>query len=103
MSESLRISQEGRVRRITLAREEKRKALDVAVCEALLAAFADAEADAGTGCILLEAAGKVFCSGMDLDEGLTLGPRGELEVHERLFTVGQRLRVPIVAAVQGPV
>ncbi|HEU0121220.1 MAG TPA: enoyl-CoA hydratase-related protein [Bryobacteraceae bacterium] len=103
MSASLRISQEGRVRRITLAREEKRNALDVAMCEELLAAFADAEADSGTGCILLDAAGKVFCAGMDLEEALERGPRGDLEVHERLFTVGQRLRKPVVAAVQGPV
>jgi len=39
---------------------------------------------------------------MDLDEALEHGPKGELEVHERLFTVGQRLTKPIVAAVQGP-
>jgi len=101
-SPNLLINQEGRVRRITMARPEKRNALSIAMCEALLAAFDEAEADAGTGCILLDAQGKVFCSGMDLDEALEQGPTGGLEVHERLFTVGSRLSTPIVAAVQGP-
>lgn len=103
MNPSLLISQEGRVRRITMARPEKRNALSIAMCEALLEAFSDAETDPGTGCILLDAQGKVFCSGMDLDEALEHGPTGGLEVHERLFTVGSRVMKPIVAAVQGPV
>jgi len=103
MSENLRISQEGRVRRITMARPEKRNALSISMCEELLGAFEDAAADADTGCMLLDAEGNVFCSGMDLDEALELGPAGGLGVHERLFTVGARLTKPIVAAVQGPV
>jgi enoyl-CoA hydratase/carnithine racemase len=99
---NLLISQEGRVRRVTMARPEKRNALSIAMCEELLEAFDDAAADPQTGCILLDAQGKVFCSGMDLDEALEHGPKGELEIHERLFTVGARLAKPIVAAVQGP-
>lgn len=102
MSPSLLINQEGRVRRITMARPEKRNALSITMCEELLAAFDDAAADPATGCILLDAQGKVFCSGMDLDEALEHGPMGGLEVHERLFTVGSRIAKPIVAAVQGP-
>ncbi len=102
-SPSLVISQEGRVRRITLARPEKRNALSVELCEALLSAFDEAERDTATGAILLDAQGKVFCAGMDLDEALEKGPRGELQAHERLFTVGFRITKPIVAAVQGPV
>jgi enoyl-CoA hydratase/carnithine racemase len=103
MNPSLLINQEGRVRRITMARAEKRNALSIDMCEALLTAFEDASADPATGCILLDAEGKVFCSGMDLDEALEHGAAGGLEVHERLFTVGQRIAKPIVAAVQGPV
>ena len=102
MNPNLLINQEGRVRRITMARPEKRNALSIEMCEALLTAFDDAAADPGTGCILLDAQGKVFCSGMDLDEALEHGPMGGLEVHERLFTVGSRIAKPIVAAVQGP-
>lgn len=102
MTPSLLINQEGRVRRITMARPEKRNALSIAMCESLVAAFDDAAADPATGCILLDAQGKVFCSGMDLDEALEHGPTGGLDVHERLFTVGSRITKPIVAAVQGP-
>ncbi|MBM3784070.1 MAG: enoyl-CoA hydratase/isomerase family protein [Acidobacteria bacterium] len=99
---NLEISQEGRVRRVTMARPDKRNALNVALCDALVDAFLEAERDADTGAILLDAQGKVFCAGMDLDEALELGPRGELEAHERLFTIGARITKPIVAAVQGP-
>lgn len=102
MSQNLQINQEGRVRRITMARVEKRNALSVEMCGELLQAFDDAAADPATGCILLDAQGNVFCSGMDLDEGVDLGPRGGLDIHEQLFTVGTRLSKPIVAAVQGP-
>lgn len=102
MSPSLLINQEGRVRRIMMARAEKRNALNIEMCDALLAAFDDAVADPGTSCILLGAEGKVFCSGMDLDEALEHGPTEGLQVHERLFTVGSRIAKPIVAAVQGP-
>jgi enoyl-CoA hydratase/carnithine racemase len=102
MSQNLLISQEGRIRRLTLARPDKRNALDVDLCDALSAALEDAAQDDRTGCILLEAQGKVFCSGMDLDEALELGPKGGLDSHERLFTIGSRIAKPIVAAVQGP-
>lgn len=103
MTNYLRISQEGRVRRVTLARPEKRNALNLELCEGLLEALADAEGDAGTGAVLLDAEGKVFCAGMDLEEALELGPRGGLEVHEQIFTFGQRISKPVVAAVAGPV
>lgn len=99
---AIQVSQEGRVRRVTMSRPEKRNALSIEMCEALLSAFDSAVTDPATGCILLDAEGKVFCSGMDLDEALEHGPKGELEIHERLFTIGQRITKPIVAAVQGP-
>lgn len=102
MNQNLQVSQEGRIRRITLARPEKRNALSIAMCEELIAAVEDADGDPGTGAILLDAQGKVFCAGMDLDEALEHGPKEGLEVHERLFTIGQRVTTPIVAAVQGP-
>lgn len=102
MNPSLLINREGRVRRITMARAEKRNSLSIEMCEALIEAFDDAAADPGTGCILLDAQGKVFCSGMDLDEALDPGRPDGLDVHERLFTVRSRITKPIVAAVQGP-
>jgi enoyl-CoA hydratase/carnithine racemase len=97
VSSNLVISREGRVLRLTLAREEKRNALDAALCRAIVEAC-EAE-DPTVGAILLDAQGKVFCAGMDLAEVRSVDPT---EWHERLFTLGARLRKPLIAAVSGP-
>jgi enoyl-CoA hydratase/carnithine racemase len=83
--------------RLTLAREEKRNALNVELCRAIVEACEDP--DSSVGAILLDAQGKVFCAGMDLAEVRTVDPTSW---HERLFTLGARLRKPLVAAVSGP-
>jgi enoyl-CoA hydratase/carnithine racemase len=91
-------TREERVLRIALNRPDRRNALNQPMCEALVRELDAAEDDSGVGCILLEARGDVFCSGMDLE-----GANAEAtEVHERLFTAGSRIRKPIVAAVAGP-
>ncbi len=97
MSSSLILSREGRVLRLTLAREEKRNALNAELCQAIVEACE--EPDASVGAILLDARGKVFCAGMDLVEVRQVDPT---EWHERLFTLGTRLRKPLVVAVGGP-
>ncbi len=86
---SLRIEQDGRLRRITLAAPEKRNSLDAAMCRDLLGELGDAAADAEVGAILLEADGPAFCTGIDPDAG------------DELFTIGRRISKPLVAAVQG--
>ncbi|MEP6716894.1 MAG: enoyl-CoA hydratase/isomerase family protein [Terriglobia bacterium] len=94
-------STEGRVRRVTLNRPEKRNALNSALCGALAQAFEDAESDDAIGAILLSAKGTVFCAGMDLEEALH-ADSGELNrLHEIVFTQIDRLRKPVIAAVQG--
>ncbi len=101
MSMSLEISRTGRLLRVALNRPEKRNALDSALCEALVAALKDADADASIGSILLEGRGEVFCAGMDLDEALQPGAAERTAIHEELFTIGMALGKPLVAAVQG--
>lgn len=97
MSSSLLISREGRLLRLTLAREDKRNALNVDLCRAIVEAC---EApDPSVGAILLDAQGKVFCSGMDLAEVRTVDPT---VWHERLFTLGARLTKPLIVAISGP-
>ncbi len=93
---------EGRVAQLTLKRPEKRNALNIAVCRELIAAFDGAEADPAVGAILLSGAGPAFCAGMDLAEVLSADQDELMALHERLFTVIDRARKPIVAAVQGP-
>src|SRR5579862_1934324 len=85
---SLRIEQDGRLCRVTLAAPEKRNLLDSTDCRDLLRELRDAEADAGTGAILIEADGAVFCAGTE---------RGD----EELFSIRGRIAKPIIAAVKG--
>ena len=102
MSTSLEISREERVLRVALNRPEKRNALSLELCRELAEALETAEADAAVGAVLLEARGSVFCAGMDLDEALAGGAAEHSAAHERIFTIGARLTLPVVAAVGGP-
>jgi enoyl-CoA hydratase/carnithine racemase len=88
---SLRIEQDSRVRRITLAAPEKRNVLDAQLAESLLRELAEAGADSETGAILIEADGPMFCGGLDPASP----PSPEL------FTIASRADKPIVVAVQG--
>ncbi len=93
---------EGRVLRLTLNRPEKRNALGLATCRALVDAIEDSMHEDSTGAVLLDAEGPAFCSGMDLGEMFTPEARQLAHVHEQLFTLVARATKPIVAAVQGP-
>jgi enoyl-CoA hydratase/carnithine racemase len=105
MSDTLHTVLDGRLLRLTLNRPQKRNALDLELCRALVAALEAAEQDPKVGAILLNANGKSFCAGMDLHEsavheiGHDDGALGML--HERLFTIGSRLSKPLIAAVHG--
>lgn len=87
----LRVEQNGRVRRLTLARPNQRNILDLALAESLLRELTEAESDPGTGAVLLDADGEVFCGGLDHAASLP----------EEIFTFGQRARKPLLAAVKG--
>jgi enoyl-CoA hydratase/carnithine racemase len=99
---SLKISQQDRVLRVTLARPEKRNALNEELCRALVDAFTQANADPRIGCVLLDAEGPVFCAGMDLDDARQPDAAKRTLLHEKLFTLARWMRVPVVTAVQGP-
>jgi enoyl-CoA hydratase len=85
---SLRIEQDGRLCRIALASPENRNLLNPGACRDLLRELRDAAADAGTGAILIEADGPIFCAGAESEDG-------------ELFAIGRSISKPIVAAVQG--
>lgn len=96
-----------RVAVLTLARPEKRNALDPATVAALDAAFARAGEDPSVRAILLAAEGRDFCAGADiehLERSLSMS-RAELEEDAmglgRLFLRMRALPKPIVAAVHG--
>jgi enoyl-CoA hydratase/carnithine racemase len=94
-------TQQGRVRKITLNRPEKRNAWSLELCRDLVAAFDDADSDQSVGAILLNANGPAFCAGMDLKETADVDQAELAEIHERLFTTIRRIRTPIIAAVHG--
>jgi enoyl-CoA hydratase/carnithine racemase len=100
-------SQQGRVLNLTLNRPEKRNALSMELCRALVEAFAQANHDPSIGAIVLSGKGPAFCAGMDLKEALNEArQKGDEELatlHERLFTVADRATKPIVVAVHGAV
>jgi enoyl-CoA hydratase/carnithine racemase len=102
MNTSLLVSREDRVLRVTLNRPEKRNALSTDLCARIADAVEGSWTDDAIGCVLIDAAGDVFCAGMDLDEVLAPDAAEKTAVHERLFTLAARAEKPIVAAVQGP-
>lgn len=88
---NLRIEQDGRLRRITLAGVAQRNLLDAVSAARLLEELRDAAADDGSGAILIDADGPVFCSGV------------EGEAAAELFSISRRISKPLVAAAQGVV
>lgn len=71
MTEPVRVSRENDVLYVRLNRPERRNAIDAATRDALLEAFAIAEADPALQ-VVWSGAGPSFCSGGDLDEFGTL-------------------------------
>ena len=89
---SLRIEQDRRLRRLTLAAPERRNILDAALVGELLAEIHEAWENPDTGAILIEADGQIFCGGMDA----VSPPPAEF------FTLGRNAPKPMVVAVKGP-
>ena len=102
MNTNLEISREGAVLRVTLNRPDKRNALSAEMCRGIVDAVEGAQDDSSVGSVILDAKGDVFCAGMDLDEAASQEAAQYTSIHQRLFTLGARMRKPIVAAVQGP-
>jgi methylglutaconyl-CoA hydratase len=95
------------VGRITLARAEKKNALDRQMADEIVQGLESLAADAETRVILIDAEGDDFCAGADLDalESL-LGAGREAQLEDaralgRVFTLIRQLSVPVVAAVRG--
>ncbi len=89
----------------TLNRPESRNALNLAMCEGLLAAARAAAADDSVKLFLVRANGPVFCAGADLKE--RQGMTGEQVKARRLqgfaaYEALESLPMPAVAVVAGP-
>ena len=107
MTARIRVDIAGAVGRVTLARPEKKNALDSQTVHELVDALMEFEGDDAVRAVLLKADGDDFCSGVDLDalaELLDASP----EAHRRdavdlgrVFLTMRGMQKPIVAAVQG--
>ena len=96
--ETVRVSVDGRVRRVVLARPEKRNALDSDMLAALEAAFG-VEPGADERVAVLSAEGPVFCAGLDLRQRRA-GLHAESPIEAMLHRV-ETWPLPVVAVVQG--
>ncbi len=98
-------SVEAGVATIRLNRPGARNALNLAMCDGLVAAAKSASADASVKIVLVRAAGSVFCAGADLKE--RQGMTGE-QVRARrnkgfdAYAALEALAMPVVAVVEGP-
>lgn len=107
MTPRIRVDIAGGVGRLTLARPEKKNALDAQAAHELVDALMEFEGDDGVRAVLLGADGGDFCAGMDLDflaELIDASP----EVHRRdaadlgrVFLTMRGMQKPVVAAVRG--
>ena len=102
-----RVGRVGGVGRITLARPEKKNALDRQMADEIVQGLEQLAADAETRVVVLDAEGDDFCAGADLEalEALLDAPHDaqldDARALGRVFTTIRRLPVPVIAAVRG--
>lgn len=99
------LDRDGSVATITLNRPEAMNAINMAVREMLPAALAEADADDAVRVIVLRGAGgRAFCAGADIKEfapAEDLVAKRQSRVHSPWFGALERVRKPLVAAVDG--
>jgi methylglutaconyl-CoA hydratase len=103
----VRVARAGGVGRLTLARPEKKNALDRQMAEEIVQGLEALAADAETRVVVIDGEGDDFCAGADLEALealLDAGREAQLEDARalgRVFVCVRQLRVPVVAAVRG--
>ena len=103
----IRVAAADGVGRITLARPEKKNALDRAAADELVDALGRCGADPAVRVVLLAADGPDFCAGADLAALAALVDAGAAAQHEDAMALGnafiamREMPKPVVAAVRG--
>jgi methylglutaconyl-CoA hydratase len=103
----LRVTLEGRIATITLARPERRNAFDEVMIEELTTCFSALEGRSDVRVIVLRADGPVFCAGADLHWMKRMAGYSDAENHAdamalaRMLNVIYTCRAPVVAGIQG--
>jgi enoyl-CoA hydratase/carnithine racemase len=99
--EVLRITRRSGYVILTLNRPEKRNALNRPLLDALDGALAEIEGDSSLRAMLLQAEGRNFCAGIDLQEADRQEGGSDTSSLEKLFGRIERLPIPTIAAVRG--
>lgn len=105
---SITLDQRERIATVTLARPERRNALDDVMIRELTDAFLLINRDNGIRAAILAGDGKAFCAGMDLGYIRKFSEMGEHENVEdarnlmTMLRTVHSLKKPVVAAVNGP-
>jgi methylglutaconyl-CoA hydratase len=103
----VRVSRAEGIGHVTLARPEKRNALDRQMAEEIVQGLEALAAEAETRVIVIDGEGDDFCAGADLEALealLDAGREAQLEDARalgRVFTCIRHLSVPVIAAVRG--
>ncbi len=87
---------------LTLNRPEKRNALNLELTSRVIEALEEFGRDGAVRCIVLGAAGPVFCAGADIKEARGSGPKG-INLYADLIEHIMTSPRPVIARVQGPV
>jgi enoyl-CoA hydratase/carnithine racemase len=105
MNDAVRLTIEGGIARLTLARPAKLNALDDGMIRALIAAADSIEAERESRVAILTGEGKAFCAGGDIAAWGGLEPldmwRHWVRLGHRAFDRLARLRVPLIAVLSG--
>lgn len=98
---TVRISDDGPVRIVTIDRPECRNAVDPDTALLLRQAFSEFETDPGAQVAILTGSGGAFCAGFDLRAVGQAGPRYEPEGEGPMGPSRMLLSKPVIAAVEG--
>jgi enoyl-CoA hydratase/carnithine racemase len=102
MSADILVAREGAVLTLTLNRADKKNALTGAMYDAMSAAFAEAQGDAGVGAILMLGQPGIFCAGNDIKDFLGAAMSGALGLPVLGFLKALATNTkPLVAGVDG--
>ncbi|MCB4823860.1 enoyl-CoA hydratase/isomerase family protein [Roseicella aerolata] len=104
----LLVESRGAVRLLRLNRPEKRNALSMALCSALVEALRAADADAAVSAVVLAGEGAGFCAGGDLEERRALAAdepawQARAALADAVLAAAGSIGKPVVAAVHGRV
>lgn len=101
----IRLTVEGHVAVITVARPEKLNAFDLAMLKALDAACAEIEVSEAIRAVIITGEGEAFSAGGDIKAWADMSPEGFgrdwVRYGHRVFDRLARLRVPVIAALNG--